>query len=316
MKIVVTEPYLMADSVRRLVDQLGSVIYGPFDDQEFAQTLKNCNILIIRLGRYIGEDIFRCAPNLKYIVSATTGLDHVDVNQAKASCVQIISLQDCMEKISGVSATAEHTWGLLLALIRRTTSAANHVLGGGWDRNLFWGSQLRGKTLGIIGLGRIGGMVARYGAAFGMKVLAHEKDPRRVINAARLVSLDSVVRESDVISVHASANNLNYHLVDREMVNKFKRGAYFLNTSRGMLVDSSALAQSIISGQLAGVAVDVLEGEAHNVATNDPLLECAIAGFNVLITPHISGATRESIEMAERAVVEHLTHIIFNKICA
>lgn len=311
MHIVVTEPYMMATSVRSLVESLGSVSYGPFTDQELANLLSVCDILMVRLGRYVGREVLHLAPKLRYIVSATTGLDHIDLAEAQAAGIRVISLRDCMGKISDVSATAEHTWGLLLALIRATPAAVTHVLADGWDRNQFWGWQLKGKTLGIVGHGRIGGMVARYGAAFGMDVLAHDIDPSKISQPAGSVSLAELARASDVISIHVTAIQENCHLIDRDIIWQFKQGAFFLNTSRGMLVDSEALAEAVVLGRLAGVAVDVLEGEERNAITDDPLLACAKAGHNVLITPHIGGATRESIERAEKVVVEQLKKVIY-----
>jgi len=296
----------MAQSVKSLLEALGSVLYGPFSDDEFARNLPGCDVLMIRLGRYIGFEVFEKASSLRCIVSATTGLDHIDLRAASAARIRVISLRDCMDKITNVSATAEHTWGLMLSLIRATHPAAAHVLAGGWDRNQFWGWQLKGKVLGIIGHGRIGGMIACYGAAFGMEVLACDVDRAKVCPPARDVSFDELVQQSDVISLHITADPGNRHLIDRTVIKQFKRGAFFVNTARGMLADSAALAESVVSGHLAGVAVDVLEGEERNFVMGDPLLKCAVSGHNVLITPHIGGATRESIETAEFAVVTQL----------
>lgn len=303
MKIVVTEPDMMSGKVKVMLEEIGTVHYGPFEDSALPELLSDAEVLMVRLGRYIGDEVLSLAPKLRYLVSATTGVDHLDLKAAEAAGVRVVTLRECYDLIQDVSATAEHCWGLLLALIRSTTTAVTHVLSGGWDRNQFWGRQLRGKTLGIIGYGRIGRMLAVYGDAFGMKVLACDKGSEKIDISVKAVSLTELVKESDVITVNVNADPENHHLVDRDLISKFKKNSFFINTSRGMLVDNKALADAVYSSQLAGVAVDVLEGEEYGILDNDPLLECARSGHNILITPHIGGATRESIEQAESAVV-------------
>ena len=303
MHIVVTEPEMISQELQKELGSLGSVRYGPFSNDQLLQILPDCEVLMVRLGRYVGGDIIRNAPRLRYVVSATTGLDHIDVDLLKSVGIRVVCLRDCAELIQDVSSTAEHTWGLLLSLIRFSGRAASHVLGGGWDRNLFWGKQLRGKRLGIIGYGRIGRMLADYGIAFGMEVVAFDLDTSFVQPPARFVPLYDLVQQCDVISVNVTSDLKNRHLINRDLISQFKPGAFFLNTARGYLVDSIALAETVVSGLVAGVALDVLEGEEHGSIGENHLLECARAGYNVLITPHIGGATSEAISQTEMAVV-------------
>jgi D-3-phosphoglycerate dehydrogenase len=306
MKIVVTEPEMMAREVQAALASVGEVIQGPFSDLELQRVLPDCEVLMVRLGHFVGESIIRRAPKLRFIVTATTGLDHIDQKVARAAGVRVISLRDCADQIQDVSATAELTWALLLALVRAVPAAAGHTLGGGWDRNQFWGRQLKGKQLGVIGHGRIGSMVAGYGAAFGMNVVACDVIASKVVPPARPVSLDQLLETSDVVSVHVTADPQNRHLVGASSIAKMKPGAFLVNSARGMIVDGAAAAAAVTSRRLAGVAVDVLEGEEHRAIDGDPLIACARAGYNVLITPHIGGATRESIALTEAAVVTEL----------
>ncbi|HET7851168.1 MAG TPA: NAD(P)-dependent oxidoreductase, partial [Methyloceanibacter sp.] len=250
MKIVVTEPLHLAERVKQSLAGLGSVAYGPFDDRTFARELPDCDVLMVRLGRHIGDATITAAPKLRYILTATTGLDHIDLDAAKAASVRVISLRDCPEAILDVSATAEHCFGLLLALLRRTPAAAAHVLEGGWDRDRFWGTQLKGKCLGVIGYGRIGAMVARYAASFGMDVIACDKAPTKIGPPAKPVSFDELLRRADVVSVHVTATPENRNLIDRAAIGKLKRGAVLINTARGSVVDEAALAEAVRSGQL------------------------------------------------------------------
>jgi D-3-phosphoglycerate dehydrogenase len=306
MKIVVTEPEPMSDNVRAALVGLGQVSWGPFSNDELASEVTDCDVLMVRLGRYIAEPLLARAPNLQYLVSATTALDHIDLAATSRAGVQVISLRDCPGAIRAVSSTAEHTLGLLLALYRRIPAAAAHVLCGGWDRNLFWGRQVRGKQIGILGYGRIGSMVGRYCATLGMQVIACDQDPALISPPATPLSFGELFESSDVISVHVTASPENRNLIDRTAIARMKPGAVLINTARGFIVDEAALAEAISSGHLGGAAVDVLQGEEEGNLGSGALVACARAGHNVLITPHIGGATREAIAQTEAAVIEVL----------
>jgi D-3-phosphoglycerate dehydrogenase / 2-oxoglutarate reductase len=310
MKIVVTEPLHLAERVKQALAELGSVIYGPFDDRALARELFDCDVIMVRLGRHIGDGILSAAPRLRFILTATTGLDHIDLCAAEAASVRVISLRDCPGAIGDVSATAEHCFGLLLALLRHTPAATTHVLAGGWDRDRFWGRQLSGKCLGVIGHGRIGAMVARYAASFGMDVVACDKVPTKIGPPANPVSFDELLRNADVVSVHVTATPENRNLIDRAAIARLKRGAILINTARGSVVDEAALAEAVRSRQLLGVAVDVLAGEEHGEVSNSPLLAAAGEGCNILITPHIGGATLESIARTETTLIERFLEVL------
>ena len=188
--------------------------------------------------------------------------------------------------------------------------AAAHVLDGGWNRDRFWGTQLRGKRMGIVGFGRIGAMVAGAAAAFGMDVVACDTAQGKISPPAKPVSFDELLRTSDVIYVHATALPENRYLIDRSAVERVKRGAVLINTARGSLVDEVAVAEALEEGRLFGVATDVLAGEEHGGVSASPLLASARAGRNVLITPHIGGATRESIAATETALIERFLEVL------
>jgi len=310
MKIVVTEPLHLAEIVRETLGALGTVVYGPMDDDTLVRELADCDVLMVRLGRHIGEPLIAKAPRLHYILTATTGLDHIDLDAARLASVRVISLRDCQHAIMDVSATAEHCFGLMLALLRGTPAASAHVLAGGWDRDKFWGTQLKGKCLGIVGYGRIGAMVAACANAFDMTVVANDIKPEKVAPPAKSLSLDELLRTADIVSLHVTATPENRHLIDRDAIARLKRGAVFINTARGSLVDEAALAEAVESGRLLGVAVDVLEGEEHGGTSRSPLLATAQAGFNVLITPHIGGATREAIARTETVLIEQALKVL------
>ena len=174
----------------------------------------------------------------------------------------------------------------------------------------FGGYQLQGKQLGIIGYGRIGSKVADYGLAFGMRVVAYDVEPAKICPPVRSVSLERLVQNSDIVSIHITADPENYHFINSNIIAKFKSGLFLVNTSRGMVIDSKEIASKIKSGKVAGVAVDVLEGEEFGQLGNDPLLACAKLGHNVLLTPHIGGATKDAITQAELAFITHWLFIV------
>jgi D-3-phosphoglycerate dehydrogenase / 2-oxoglutarate reductase len=306
MKIVVTEPLHLAEEAKSTLAGLGPVAYGPFSDDALASQLPDCEVLVVRLGRYIGAPLLALAPNLRFIVTATTGLDHIDLGAAQSAGVRLISLRHCQQSITDVSATAEHTLGLMLALARGLAPAAAHVVEGGWDRNRFWGTQLRGKRLGILGYGRIGAMVARYAASMGMEVAAHDRDESKIVPPAAPLSFEDLLAWADVISIHVTADPENRHLIDRAALQLIKPGSFLINTARGSLLDEAAVADAVAAGCLAGLAVDVVDDEERGAVASSPLLACARSGHNVLITPHIGGATPEGLRQAEGAVIQLL----------
>jgi D-3-phosphoglycerate dehydrogenase len=306
VKILVTEPLNLADEVKRRLAALGSVNYGPFDDRALLEALADSDVLMVRLGRYISASLLNQAPKLRYVLTATTGLDHIDVDAARRAGVRVISLGECKEAIGDVTATAEHCFGLILALARRIPWAADHVLAGGWDRDRFWGMQLAGKRLGIVGYGRIGAMVARYANAFGMEIVAYDQATEKVRAPAKYVGFDELLRSSDVVTLHVTAALENRHLIDAAAVNKIKHGAIVINTARSFIADEEALGNALSRGRLAGVAVDVLAGEERGAIEMSPLLARGREGHSVIITPHIGGATSESVGRTEAAIVERL----------
>jgi D-3-phosphoglycerate dehydrogenase len=310
VNIVVTEPLNLAYDVRRALEAIGTVSYGPFDDAALRGELAKCEALMIRLSRFIDARLLNQAPTLRFILTATTGLDHIDLDAAYRAGVRVISLRDCPDEIRDVSATAEHCMGLILALTRRIPSAVAHVISGGWNRDLFWGHQLRGKRLGIVGYGRIGAMVATYATAFGMDVVGFDQDLGKVTAPARPVAFEELLATSDIVTVHVTASPESRQLINSEAVARLKRGALLINTARGFVVDEDAVATAVQNGHLAGVAADVISGEERRHVSANPLIACAQRGYNVIVTPHIGGATVEAIARTELAVVKRLAEIL------
>lgn len=255
-------------------------------------------------------------PSLKVIVSPTTGLDHIDLEACKRRGIVVLSLQGETDFLGTIPATAEHTWGLMLALTRRTPWAFDDVRKGCWQRDAFRGHDLKGKTLGIVGFGRVGEQVAKYAQTFGMGVVIfdpyskvewfNDSDPYYPMHHLTLVSL---LQDADVVSIHVPLNDETRSMFGAEQFAAMKPGAVLVNTSRGEIIDEAALLEALESGKLAGAALDVISGERGDLWENK-LLKYAREHDNLLITPHLGGCTVESMAATEVFMAKKLKRFL------
>jgi D-3-phosphoglycerate dehydrogenase len=295
--LFVLEPTPHTDAVCRILatEPALRVSRGPFTRDALLDSIGSCDALFARLSHALDAELLARARRLKVIATPTTGLTHIDVATARRAGIDILSLRDEAEFLARLPATAELTWALLLAVVRRIVAASHHTTSGGWDRNQFWSRELAGRVLGIIGYGRIGQMVARYGAAFGMTVIAFDRTRPREDSTVRQVPKNEVLETADVLTVHAQYDQGDPPVLRAEDFDRMKAGAIFINTARGELVDEAALIRVLRSGRLGGAGLDVL---AHEPRVNAELISLQET-HNVVITPHIGGATFESIEKTE-----------------
>ena len=299
-RILNLEPQDYSPVARAVLDRLGDVSDGPLTRSELMDRVGECNVLIVRLAHRIDREILDRAGQLRVVVSATTGLDHIDAEYAASKGIAILSLRGEVEFLRGIPATAEHTWALLLALVRNLPAAVQSVRAGEWDRDRFKGHELAGQQLGILGLGRIGEMVAHYGLAFGMRVSAY--DPFRqgwMERVERASSQADLFGRSNVLSIHVPLNEQTVRLVGEAELVHLPAGALLVNTARGQVIDELALLQALESGRLAGAALDVLAEETRGQLQTSPLLAYARSHANLIITPHLGGATVESMAATE-----------------
>jgi D-3-phosphoglycerate dehydrogenase len=263
--------------------------------------------IFTRLGVMLNEQLMTLQPSLKAIVTSTTGLNHIDLDAAKKMHIQVISLKGETEFLAGVKSTAEHTWMLLLSLIRKMPQAFQHVKEGGWNRNPFLADELDSKTIGIIGFGRLGKIVAQYAKAFSMKIMVHDRNVSHMNSFPEIqfVSLDKLLETSDFVILLISYEPENINFIDASKLNQMKQGAYFINTSRGEMVKEDDLVDALESNKLSGVALDVLNNDSSwgdNIKGSTLLLNYAITHQNLLLTPHIGGYGKTSIEKTRRFV--------------
>src|SRR5579863_7755911 len=255
--------------------------------------IANADGLIVRSATKANAALIEKAPKLRVIGRAGVGVDNVDVEAATRRGVLVMNTPG-----GNAVSVAEHTFALMLALARAVPQANASTQAGKWEKSAFSGTELRGKTLGLVGLGRVGMEVARRAGGLEMKVLAY--DPYVTREAARevdvdLVPLDEVLRESDVVSLHTSLSAATEKMIGAEAIGKMKKGARLVNCARGELIDEAALAEALKSGALGGAAVDTFATEPPK---NSPLIGLP----NLIATPHIAGSTAEAQEEVGTAI--------------
>ena len=257
--------------------------------------------LIVRSQTRVDAELLAAAaPRLSVVGVASVGIDGIDVEAATRAGVMVVNAPT-----GNTIAAAEHTMALMLALLRHVPNADASVRAGEWERARYTGRELRGKTLGIIGLGKIGRAVARRAAGFEMRVIASDPfltEDQAAEAGARLVGLAELLHRSDVITVHTPLTARTRNLVGRAQLDAMKRGAFLLNVARGGIVDESAVADALTSGQLAGAAIDVYSTEP--MAPDNPLRSAP----NLVLTPHLGASTAEAqdrvgLEMAEQVLM-------------
>ncbi len=310
MKILNTEPNRFSEKSKKHLRSIGEVVDFSGEAEELKGALYDADVVLIGLKYHFNINLLQHAKNLKYIVTPTTGLNHIDLEEAERLKIKVLSLKGETKFLETVTATAELSWSLLLSLVRKINSASISVNSGIWNRDLFKGNELKGKTLGVFGLGRLGKMVANYGLAFGMKVLAYDPYIETLsTNRISLVQKNDLFSQSDIITFHIPLNSETDGLIDTTSFNLMKEGVIIINTSRGEILNEGALLKNLECGKVAMAGLDVLSseyGSGENWMVHDRLIRYAQTNNNILITPHIGGATKESVEAANEFIIEKL----------
>ena len=310
--ILVTESQGFSPEAAALLEQLGPVMWGDMDRPTLLAAVAPAEILWIRLRHRIDAEVLAAAPHLTTIVTPTTGLNHIDLEATAQRGIRVLSLRDERAFLRNVRATAEHTLMLMLALLRQAHTAIAHVHNGGWNRDLFRGHELHQKTVGVVGYGRLGRIVARYVYAFDARVLV--TDPyvtlSEVAPEVTLVPLEALLPVADIVTLHVNLDPATVGFFGWAQFAAMKRGAWFINTSRGELIDEEALLDALQQGHLAGAALDVLGDEKATGMAEHPLVAYAGVHPNLIITPHIGGGTVESMAKTECVLAKHLTALL------
>jgi len=295
------------EAIKKYAAKLGAETFTQEVEAHLAEA-KKYEIISTFIYSDLHEKTLKKLPHLKMIATRSTGFDHIDVSYCHHHHIAIANVP-----FYGENTVAEHAFALILALSRRIIEANQRVRQGGFSPNGLTGFDLKGKTLGIVGVGHIGQHMARYGYAFGMKVLgvtrlAHPKLEKRL--HYRRVNLETCLQESDIVTIHVPLTPQTHHLINLQNIKLMKRGSYLINTARGPIVESEAILWALNHDILAGAGLDVLEEEEiiddpkalfDQYVSRDDLAELVTAHLlrerpNVIITPHNAFNTHEAIE--------------------
>lgn len=304
MRIFFPEPMDFApDALDKLRGAGHAICRHEAGNTDFDAELAEAEVVVVRLGIHWDAKRLSAAPKLRAILTPTTGLDHIDLEAAAEAGVAVLSLRG-LEGLDTVTSTPEHAFALLLSLVRHIPAASAAVLRGEWNRDAFVGRELRGKRAGIIGCGRTGSAFGGYCEAFGMHV--EYIDPNVEHPAwRRHGGLADLARSCEVISLHVHLDDETQNMLDASFFGACAHAPWLINTSRGALIDESALMEALDGGQISGFAGDVICNEPETGdALLSPLLDVARRRDNVILTPHIAGATIDAMRTTENMIVD------------
>jgi D-3-phosphoglycerate dehydrogenase len=266
-------------------------------DSDLAEIIDGFDAVVVRSATMLDAGLIERAGRLKVIGRAGVGVDNIDVEAATRRGIVVANAAE-----TTVVSAAEHTIALILALARNVPQAHGELKAGRWDRARFVGVELAGKTLGVLGLGRIGREVARRALGLGMTVVAHDpfvtEERFRELGAEHAVTLDDLLSRADVITLHLPLNDETRGILDAAAFERMRDGVRIVNAARGGLVDEDALLAALASGKVAGAALDVFASEPYS----GPLLERE----EVVVTPHLAGSTAEAQDRAGVVVAEQV----------
>jgi len=302
------------ENIKKL-NEYFNVLELPNPDHDNSEAFSVADVILAPLGFFCGKEKIDAMPKLKVIGSNTTGHPHIDITYASKKGITVITLKDDRDFLSKITPTAELTWGLIITLTRNILPAYSSVIDGKWDRRPFGGRAMLSKmALGVVGYGRLGKMIARYGIAFRMKVIYY--DPfvfEETDGVYRAQTLEELVAKCDIITVHVPHEKKTEKMFNRQLFSKFKKGAFFINTSRGELVDHQALLACLEDKTIAGAAMDVFENEFHSdfhkKMTSHALWQYGKQHHNLILTPHIGGSTYDAWCLTEARIIDRIIDI-------
>ena len=277
--------------------------------ERFHAELPRADAIVVGLELMVDRALLDLAPRLRVIATRTSQLRHIDVDEATGRAIAILRIEPDDPVLRETTSTAEETFALLLALVRHVPWAFDAVKGERWERTRYGGRELQGKTIGLVGYGRLGRMVAGYARAFGMEVVAH--DPAAPTDGVEAVTLEELLERADVVSIHCTFDDTTRGLLGADELALLRPGAVVVNTARAEIVDEAALLDALAQGRIAGAAVDTLAGERTDGThlVDHPLVRYARTHENLIILPHLGGATVEAMERTQisisRKLAEH-----------
>ena len=305
MITLITEPNEYSEKALTTYRLLGPVYFlSHLKNSERDAILAKTNILVVRLKYKFDESWFTKMTALKVIATPTTGLNHIDLDEAKKRGINIISLRGQTGFLKYITSTAEEALGLTLALAKNIPGAFDDVKQNKWNRDAWKGRQLAGKTFGILGCGRLGKIVAKYAHALRMSVIGsdpHVSERMMMRYGIEKVSMNTLFKKSDILSIHVLLTDETKNLVKEKHFKMMKPESFFINTARAEIIEENALYQALKNKWIAGAAIDVMWNESSDGLhlKTDPIFAYAKNNKNLIIVPHIGGATYEAMAITE-----------------
>jgi len=285
VKVLITEPF--EDEGKEILIKEGFQVeeIGKISKEELLNIIPNYDVLIVRSGTKVTKELIEKAENLKIIGRAGVGLDNIDIKAATEYGIIVMNAPE-----GNTISAAEHTIALIFSLARNIPIANQTLKSGKWEKKKFVGTELYGKTLGIIGLGRIGKRVAHLAKGIGMKVIGYdpyvnEEEIREL--GITMVNFEGVLKQADILTFHLPLTEETYHMISDKEFEIMKDGVMIVNCARGGIIDEEALVRYLKKGKIKGAALDVFEKEPIE---NSPLFEFE----NVIVTPHLGASTKEA----------------------
>jgi D-3-phosphoglycerate dehydrogenase len=304
------KPIFLALEPTSLDIKLLKQLQDGFDYAEYSvafDEFQRVEAIYVRFARVLDKPFLALFPNCRFVLCNATGIEHIDEKACSDLDITVISLRGETQFLETITATAELTWFLVLALVRKAVDAALAVRSGFWDRNAFIGMQLSGRTLGIAGLGRNGRKLVQYARAFDMRVIAYDPQMSFGLGVEMCDSLGSLCALSDVVCITAVSNESTRGIFNAEVLSKLRPHAFLVNSARGEIVDEEFLLSILEARKIGGYATDVVIDERRFL--DNQLVRAAGHLENLLITPHIGGVTRDSWHQTERFVIDKLLYL-------
>jgi D-3-phosphoglycerate dehydrogenase / 2-oxoglutarate reductase len=305
IKILCPEPESFSRNGLDYARSFSYLLDKKLNQEEFEKIAPKFDAVLVRFNTRIDASILNPQSSIKAVISPTTGLDHINLELAKKNGVKVFHLRGQKEFLRGISATAELTIGLMLSILRKIPQSFSDVKNGVWESGPYTGNEVYGKTIGIIGCGRLGSKVAIVAASLGMKVISYDPFithfPKGV---TRKNNISDLFNQSDIISLHIPLSKETKYFISDKEINQMKDGVVIINTSRGLIIDTSSLLLGLKTGKVLSAALDVIEGEHLKQGIQHPLVNYARNNNNLLITPHIGGTTFESVEKTDLFILK------------
>ena len=312
-RLVIADKEQLEIKTKEMLKNFFEISHFKGNTQELMSFLKDGDFLWIRLEHYLDQPFFSKCPNIRCILTNTTGLTHINEEMAAKRKIKIFNLNPEDKLLDQISSTSDHSIGLFYNLVRNINLATHDVSKGNWDRSKFKGRQIDSLTIGIVGFCRVGKKINSQLKCSVKRILFFDVEevsfPNDQINLEKVSNLGNLLGRSDVIFICTKEQDNKGNVVNKDNINKIKKGAYLINTSRGSLMDFDACYEALLENNLSGLAIDVYEGEERGHMLHQSVLD-SVYKHNLIITPHLAGNTKEAWELSEKVVADKLINFI------